>query len=59
MNTFEREAFPLLASWGRKTSAIVLGVTLLFTAAPLDTRAAQDQDQDQPAPAQTPQGPPY
>jgi len=48
MNTFEREAFPLPASWGRKASAIVLGVALLFAAAPLDLSA----EQDQPAPAQ-------
>jgi len=55
MNTFEREAFPLPASWGSKASAMVLGVALLFAAAPLDLSATQDQ----PAPAQTPQGPPY
>ena len=57
MNIFERRAFRLLASWCRKASAVVLAVAMLFAAAPLDTRAAQDQDQ--PAPAQAPQGPAY
>jgi len=57
MNILERGAFRLLASWCRKASAVMLAAAMLFAAAPLDTRAAQDQDQ--PAPAQTPQGPPY
>jgi uncharacterized membrane protein YgcG len=55
MNILERGAFRLLASWCRKASAVVLAVAMLFAAAPLDTRAAQDQ----PAPAQAAEGPAY
>ena len=59
MNILERGAFRLLASWCRKASAVSLAVAMLFAAAPLDTRAAQDPSQDQPAPAQAPDGPAY